>query len=538
MPSGSRIIVLICLAIVAPFLIVGCGDGEPPSPTPPSPVRLAADPALAERAFAAAEELLSAAGLDVVLMGDAVAADLVVGFPPYGANAATETASAGVSFVTRYWAPVAALSTPLADVSLADLDGALVPIDPAPPLDEWGLAVRPMAIGEIPAALAADSSLVALLPLDAIDARVRTLAVDGANVVFGTGDLNAYPLVERAWVRRLDVGDEALAATLDGVARDLAARLSLPPPEPIILRATGDIIPARCVYAKHVDYGDFRHAFLVLGPWLAEADITVGSLDASISDAGAPIGCEPTFNLLAPPESVEGLVYGGFDVITVATNHVLNCGRSDCGSEALLDTLDILRSNGIAPVGGGADLAEARMPAIVTVNGVSFAFLGYDEIAPPYHATETRPGTAPLTEVVLREDIAAARARADVVVVLPQWGVEYTANPTIGQRRLAAAAADAGAALVIGNHPHWVQAAEVIGETFVAYALGNFVFDQDWSLETQQGVVLEAAFHGARLVGVQYVPIHIIDQHQPVVAEPAEAAQIMERIWRASAVLE
>ncbi|MCH8950220.1 MAG: CapA family protein, partial [Chloroflexi bacterium] len=73
---------------------------------------------------------------------------------------------------------------------------------------------------------------------------------------------------------------------------------------------------------------------------------------------------------------------------------------------------------------------------------------------------------------------------------------------------------------------------------FIAYALGNFVFDQDWSLETQQGVVLEAAFHGARLAGVQYVPIRIIDQHQPVFAEPAEAGQIMERIWTASAALE
>ena len=335
-----------------------------------------------------------------------------------------------------------------------------------------------------------------------------------------------------------EADDEPFARLLSEVAEELAARLALPPPEPIILRATGDIIPARCVYAKQRDYGDFRHAFLALGPWLAEADITVGSLDASISDAGAPIGCEPTFNLLAPPESVEGLVYGGFDVITVATNHVMNCGRSDCGYEALLDTLDILRSNGIAPAGGGADLAEARMPASVTVDGVSFAFLGYDEIAPSYHAGEARPGTAPLTEAVLREDVAIAAGIADVVVVLPQWGVEYTANPTSRQRSLAATAADAGANLVIGNHPHWVQAAEVIDETFVAYALGNFVFDQNWSPETQQGVVLDAAFHGARLVGVQYHPVRIIDWHQPVFAEPAEAAQIMERIWAASAALE
>ncbi|MCH8066561.1 MAG: hypothetical protein IIC90_12175, partial [Chloroflexi bacterium] len=194
-----------------PFLIVGCGDGEPPSPSPPPPVRLAADPALAERAFAAAEELLSAAGLDLVLTGDPVAADLVVSAGP--------EAAAGISFATRYWVPVAALSTPLASVTLSDLEGALVPAGTRLSLDRWAFEAQPMPLDEIYAALAADPGLVAVLPLDAVDARVRALAAAGANVVFGTGDLNAYPLVERAWVRRLDVEDEALAATLDGVAR-------------------------------------------------------------------------------------------------------------------------------------------------------------------------------------------------------------------------------------------------------------------------------------------------------------------------------
>ena len=140
MPSGSRVLILVCLAIVSALLIAGCGDSDPPSSTPLPPVRLAADPALAERAFSAAEELLSAAGLDLVLTGDAVAADLVVSAAPAHAS--------GVPFITRYWAPVAALSTPLADVALADLDGALVPIDPAPPLDEWGLMGQPMAVDD------------------------------------------------------------------------------------------------------------------------------------------------------------------------------------------------------------------------------------------------------------------------------------------------------------------------------------------------------------------------------------------------------
>ena len=133
--------------------------------------------------------------------------------------------------------------------------------------------------------------------------------------------------------------------------------------------------------------------------------------------------------------------------------------------------------------------------------------------------------------------MALAKSLADVVVVLPQWGVEYTADPTLRQRALAAAAVEAGADLVVGNHPHWVQAAEVVGDAFVAYALGNFVFDQTWSIETQQGAVLDAAFHGAQLKGIEYHPIRIVDLHQPVFAEPAEAQQILDRIWTASAAL-
>ena len=125
-----------------------------------------------------------------------------------------------------------------------------------------------------------------------------------------------------------------------------------------------------------------------------------------------------------------------------------------------------------------------------------------------------------------------------MVIVLPQWGIEYQVEPTLLQRQLAAAAVESGADLIIGNHPHWVEAAEVIDGAFVAYALGNFVFDQDWSLETQQGVVLEAAFHGAQLKGIEYYPVHIWDEHQPRFADPAEAQQILDRIWNASTLLQ
>jgi poly-gamma-glutamate synthesis protein (capsule biosynthesis protein) len=539
------VIALLCVAAVT---LSACDRGER---LPPS-VRLAADPPLRDRALAAAGELLAASEIAVQLAPDPDAADLIVTSVP---------ATDGAPFVTRYWAAVVPLAHPAETLTMAQLGDAvagrasdwlelggdalplrvLLPDGPALPIEQWWPDVAAQAerasIPEILAALETEPGALAILPVDALDPRARSLAIDAADPVFGTGDLAAYPLVERAWVVA-QTENIALARVLDDAGVELAARLSLAPPDPIVLRATGDILPVRCTLAKLLAYGDFRRPFLELGPWLAEAEIAVGSLDAALSDAGVPFQCVETFSLLAPAAAVEGMAYAGFDVITVATNHVKDCGQAACGDQAFFDTLANLRGAGIEPVGGGAGLAEARRPVVLTVQGVRFAFLGYDEIAPYYHAEPGVPGTAPLEEAYLREDVAAAAQQADVVVVLPQWGVEYTADPTITQRTLAAAAVEAGAGLVIGNHPHWVQAAEVIDGAFVAYALGNFVFDQDWSVETQQGVVLEAAFHGARLRGVRYRAVHIVDEHQPVFAEPAEARQILDRIWTASAALE
>ena len=186
------------------------------------------------------------------------------------------------------------------------------------------------------------------------------------------------------------------------------------------------------------------------------------------------------------------------------------------------------------PVGAGGNLEEARSPAVISVRGTRFAFLGYDDIASYYHADEGQPGTAPLDASSLQADIARARQVADVVVVLPHWGTEYTATPTERQRELAGTAIEAGATLVIGNHPHWAQAVEQLNGAFVAYALGNFVFDQDWSRETQEGVIVEAVFQGSKLAGVNLIPIRIQEMHQPTLASPEEAAEILGRIGEAS----
>jgi poly-gamma-glutamate capsule biosynthesis protein CapA/YwtB (metallophosphatase superfamily) len=333
----------------------------------------------------------------------------------------------------------------------------------------------------------------------------------------------------------------APAAPATGPATTAVASptIALPTPEPVTrLLFTGDLIPARCTLAKIRNLGgDFTLPFQPLHGLLSSADVTIGTLDATASDAGTPFGCTATFSLAAPAAAVDGFKYAGYDILANAANHIKDCGTSACGDRAMFETDANLRKAGIKPVGTGKDLAEARAPAVVVRNGIAFAFLAYDDIAPYYHATADSAGAAPLDPDTIAEDVANARKVANVVIVVPHWGIEYTTAPSDRQRAFARAAAAAGADMVVGNHPHWPQAHERIGGTFVAYALGNFVFDQDWSLETQQGALLDATFTGTRLTATRYIPIHIYDQYQPRLAPPDEAKQILDRIEAASTSL-
>jgi poly-gamma-glutamate synthesis protein (capsule biosynthesis protein) len=232
------------------------------------------------------------------------------------------------------------------------------------------------------------------------------------------------------------------------------------------------------------------------------------------------------------------LLYAGFDVITAATNHAKDCGRLgwNCDERALGDTLAHLAGAGIAAVGAGEDLAAARAPVVVAHDEVRFAFLGLTAVGAETWASAETAGTAPLSDEHLPgvlDDIRAARAAADVVIVLPQWGVEYTERPAAAQQRWVAAMVEAGATLVIGNHPHLVQPVQELeapdgARAVVAYALGNFVFDQGpW--RTRQGVLFAATFQGAALAEWELLPIHIRSLHQPHWAEATEAVEILER---------
>ena len=215
----------------------------------------------------------------------------------------------------------------------------------------------------------------------------------------------------------------------------------------------------------------------------------------------------------ANPKDIAGVKDAGIDWVSLANNHIGDAGRT-----GMLQTMTNLDKYGIAHGGLGKNLAAAHKATLLKAGGVTVGILGYDMIAPSYWAGASTAGSAHMTAKALKADIKAARkAGADVVIVFPHWGIEYRAAPSATQRRLGQAAIDAGADLVIGNHPHWAEAMEVYKGKPIWYALGNLVFDQTWSEYTMEGITLELTFRGSTLVQVAHPPA---PDPRPVPAQP------------------
>ena len=301
---------------------------------------------------------------------------------------------------------------------------------------------------------------------------------------------------------------------------------------------TGVIVPARCVQAAIDERGDPDYPYDEVRQVIQAADLAVGTLNATISDYPPRTGCVPTYVLVGGSQNADALQRAGFDVMSVATNHIKNCGLTNCGDRAFFDTLGNLRRAGILPVGAGSDLAEAEKPVVVAINGVRFGIVSLGQIEPRAFAGEGAPGIAVLTPDSLRRAIAAARRVADVVIAMPHWGPENQPVPNWSQRDLARAAVEAGADLVVGNHTHVVQAIQEIDGVPVFYGLGNFVFDQNWARENQQGVILRVTFLGDRYQGYELFPTHVDFDGTVHLAGPEEAAEVLARIENASRAVE
>jgi poly-gamma-glutamate capsule biosynthesis protein CapA/YwtB (metallophosphatase superfamily) len=278
---------------------------------------------------------------------------------------------------------------------------------------------------------------------------------------------------------------------------------------PLVLAAVGDI-----TFGEQVGPAVERHGpgypWTSVAPILRAADIATGNLEGAVSARGAAVCCKQ-YTFRGPPAAVRGLAASGFDVLTLANNH-----SADFGPTALLDTVRLVRAGGIQTIGAGADAYRARRAAIVEAGGLRVAFLGYSDVNPAsFSAGAASPGTARADLAQIALDVRAARRRAAVVVCFFHWGVELRADPDSRQRQFASACLNAGAAVVLGAHPHVLgRVIHPSPRTLVAWTLGNFVFPSAGA--TARSGILRVLIdaHGVRGFAVRAVRI---DGFRPVV---------------------
>lgn len=427
--------------------------------------------------------------------------------PDPSPTAAPTTAPTGTP--TRAVDPAEATTRPL----VLAMNARRPPIDVARAVAEWvqrGVITNWHDLGQPAAPLRViertdrnrhlPMNTIALEVADAMDPSVRAITVDGVDPLRDPDD---YPL-----------------------------QVAGPPHAPVTtLTVVGDIMLGRRVTG--------HPALLPTQQRLAAADITVGNLESTLSDAGPPTQGDDSFH--APPAVRAQLRHAGFDAMGLANNHV-----GDYGDTALVSTVRLLHEARLPTFGAGRDLAAASRPVVLTRHGVRFGFLGFNAIGETPEAAPGRPGalsvsmpprTGPLDRSELDRvlgDVRRLAHRVDVVVVMPHWGTQYTNRPEPVQGVVARALVRAGADLVVGGHPHWVQGADQVGDALVVNSLGNFVFDMDFMPETQEGLMLEATFWGDRLLAADFVPYRIQADFAPRVVPYDAAAHTFDLFWQFS----
>jgi len=361
---------------------------------------------------------------------------------------------------------------------------------------------------ELVAALAADPGAVALVPAEMVDFRVQALTV-------GEDD------------------------PFDKIAGEQG---------PLRIGVVGDIVPGRNVHLHMLEYGDFTRPFQRVASLLRSFDITVANLEGNLSETLAQPADPHSVSFVSSPAMLEGFALAGIDAVTLANNHTV-WNDEGWGAQGLLDTIAALDSYGVPYFGAGPTLSVARAPWTIAAGQTRIAFLGIDAVTANYEvepspatgvldfnagATDDSAGTNPYLAAQVAEDIAAAAAVADVVIPYFHLGAEYIAVVPPWAVQAAHAAIDAGAAMVVTNHPHLIQGMEVYAGKPIVYSPGNFILDQMWAAEVRSGYALEIILRDTAIVGLRFHGVEIEDFHQPRPMSSGEQAALMDRFWAAT----
>lgn len=276
---------------------------------------------------------------------------------------------------------------------------------------------------------------------------------------------------------------------------------------------TGDVMLGRTVMTKSLDSGEPTYPFKKVAGQLAEADFVFVNLENPIIE-----NCPRTstgLKLCTDPKLISGLKLAGVDVVTLANNHAL-----DYGKRGIEKTVEFLEEEGIEAVGLGNLVIKEK-------KGIKFGFLGFNFVSSGLKDKDFKL-------------VSDSDNKVEVLIVGVHWGEEYQNKANKFQREWAKRLVEAGADVVVGHHPHWVQETEYIEKpvydevasspsvsedtkydkyAVAYYSLGNFIFDQMWSEKTRQGLTLKLTYRNGQLVKIEELPIYMSSWAQPEFVE-------------------
>lgn len=237
---------------------------------------------------------------------------------------------------------------------------------------------------------------------------------------------------------------------------------------------------------------------------MRDADLFVVNNEFAWTAGGTAVSKE--YNFRADPKHAHILTDMGADLVTLGNNHTY-----DYGEAGLLDTLNTLEQEGIPYIGAGRNQEAAERPKIITADGFRIALVNAEIILfnanpPAQAAVGDRPGTFDSYRPELLYDaVRRAKAESDYCIVITHWGSEGKNTPNEKQLTVARGAAEAGADLIIGGHPHVLQGIGRLGNVPVCYSLGNYLFHSG----TYDTGVIQAVFRPSdhALETLRFVPM-------------------------------
>jgi gamma-polyglutamate biosynthesis protein CapA len=264
------------------------------------------------------------------------------------------------------------------------------------------------------------------------------------------------------------------------------------PVSTVTLALLGDVMFGRDVHPT-------AQTFTTLEPFLKSADLALANLESPLTNA--PAQTKSSYILCASPDNVKYLVEAGFDLLSLANNH-----RLDCGETGLEETQSTLTKAGLGFIGPDPN------PVYRELNGIRLAFLAFDT-------------TSGFNIEMATQAVRSAHETGAVVIVSIHWGTEYQSGASSNQKQIADELSKAGAALIWGHHPHVLQPAEWINDhkTLVLYSLGNALFDQHGLENTRQSALALVTLNASGVEKLDAIPF-LIDVSNSRIVEPDPAS--------------